>query len=280
MTEHVPHVLGGVRCIQREQDSDGLGSLADGRVSRAGAGVDGLASSVDKLHGLRDDHVELAALNQALHLVHGARNQLLQLQVAGGCIHTGFAGDVLSHAPGASQELLRAGGRNVGPVHVILGRGSENHGGADCIHTELIELFTQVHAVTQRLGHSLTAVEHLTLVHEGLEGLIMLNQTQVANNLGEETCVQQVQNCVLHTANVHVDGTPLAHGLRVERSLIEVRGNVAQKVPGGVHEGVHGVRVTASLLATLRAGHDSPVISGGQGRLALRSQLLATQVIG
>ena len=108
----------------------------------------------------------------------------------------------------------------------------------------------------------------------------MLNQAQVTNNLGEEACVQQVQNSVLHTTNVHVDGTPLAHSLRVERSLVVVRGNVTQEVPGGIHEGVHGVRVTASLLATLRARNDSPLIGSGKRRLALRSQLLTAQVIG
>ena len=35
VTEHVPHVLSGVRCVQREQDGDGLGGLADGQYAPA-----------------------------------------------------------------------------------------------------------------------------------------------------------------------------------------------------------------------------------------------------
>ena len=222
----MPHVFRGVGCVQRQQNSDGLSSLTDRRVSRTGPGVNSLTGCVHKLHGLCNNHVELTVLQQALNLVHGASNQLLQLQVTGGCVNTGFAGDVLSHTPCAGQELLRTSRGYIRPVHVILGRGRENHGGADSVHTELVELLTQVNAVTQRLGHSLTAVKHLTLVHERLKRLIVLDQPQVANNLGEEACVQQVQNSVLYTANVHVNGTPLAHSLRVEGALIKVRGNV------------------------------------------------------
>ena len=151
--------------------------------------------------------------------MYGTRHQLVQVRIAGCRIHTRFGGNVLGNTPCARQELLRTGGRNVCPVHIIFGRGCEDHGGAHRIHTELIKLLTQVYTVAERLRHGLTAVENLPLIHESFERLAVLNQPQIANNLGEETRVQQVQNCVFHTAHIHIDRAPLPDRLRVEGAV-------------------------------------------------------------
>src|SRR5918992_2127345 len=52
-----------------------------------------------------------------------------------------------------------------------------------------------------------------------------------------------MQYGVLDAAGVLVDGEPLLSPLRIEGSLIVVRGEVTVPVPRGVHKGIHGVRL-------------------------------------
>ena len=67
---------------RRQQDRDGLGGLAHGRVGRAAAGVDRLAGRVDQLHRPGDHHVEAVGLDQLLGLVHRPVGDLAQRDVA------------------------------------------------------------------------------------------------------------------------------------------------------------------------------------------------------
>ncbi len=96
--------------------------------------------------------------------------------------------------------------------------------------------------------------------------------------LGEEAGIQQVQDRVLHAAHVLVHWQPAAQGLGVEDAGVVVRGRVAEHVPGRVHERVHGVGVPSRGAAALRAVHLDPRRRRGQGRLALRGELLALEV--
>ena len=171
----------------------------------------------------------------------------------------------MSNTPCARQELLRTGGRNIRPVHIIFGRRSEDHGSAHCIHTELIKLLTQVYTIAQRFRHGLTAVENLTLIHESLERFTMLNQSQITNNFREETRIQQVQNRMFHTAHVHIDRAPFPDRLRVEGAFGVTGRNIAQEVPGRIHEGIHSVGIAAGAFTALWAGNYSPIIGGSKG---------------
>ena len=211
--------------------------------------------------------------------MYGTRHQLVQVRIAGCRIHTRFGGNVLSNTPCARQELLRTGGRNIRPVHIIFGRRSEDHGGAHRIHTELIKLLTQVYAIAERLRHGLTAVENLPLIHESFERLAVLNQPQITNNFREETRIQQVQNRMFHATHVHIDRAPFPDRLRVERTISVAGRNIAQEVPGRIHEGIHRVGIAAGALTALWAGNYSPVIGGSKGRLSLGRQLFTAQII-
>ena len=60
-----------------------------------------------------------------------------------------------------------------------------------------------------------------------------------------------MQDSVLHSSDVLVDGKPVLRGLRVERSMVVVRVRVAIKVPGRIDEGVHGIGFAACRTAAL-----------------------------
>ncbi|GBD30530.1 hypothetical protein HRbin32_01638 [bacterium HR32] len=74
---------------------------------------------------------------------------------------------------------------------------------------------------------------------------------------------------MLGPARVLVHGAPVVHLLDVEGALIVVRGDVPVLVPGGVHEGIHGVRLPLGLPTAPGApGPTEPlvVLQGGLSR--------------
>ena len=115
MTEPVPHLLGGVRRDQRQQDRDCLDRLAHRGVRRPAAPgvprlVDGLAGGVDQLHGPGHHHVEPVTLDQLRGLVQGPVGGSTQRDVAALRGVPGLGGDVPGQAPGSLEELRGAAG--------------------------------------------------------------------------------------------------------------------------------------------------------------------------
>src|SRR5208283_5609800 len=58
-----------------------------------------------------------------------------------------------------------------------------------------------------------------------------------------------------------------------ERALVEVGAGISGKVPGGFHEGVHGVRLTPRLGPAFRAGSRVEGFVDGQGGAAVFQKL-------
>ena len=112
--------------------------------------------------------------------------------------------------------------------------------------------------VALRLGHLRAVAGDHALGEQAVERLLHVEQLHVRQRLDEEARVHQVQDRVLHAADVLVDGHPALQHLAVPRRLVVVGVAVAQEVPGRVDEGVHRVGLALGRAAALRARRCSP----------------------
>ncbi len=93
------------------------------------------------------------------------------------------------------------------------------------------------------LAHLLPLGDDYPLVEQPGERLVEIHHAQIADGLHEKAGVQQVHGGVLGTAGVLVHRQPVSHLVRVGGAVPVARAAVAQEVPRGAHEGVHGVRL-------------------------------------
>jgi hypothetical protein len=91
------------------------------------------------------------------------------------------------------------------------------------------------------------------------EGLIAVHQALVPHQLVEETGIEEVQDGVLNTANVLIDRQPVA-GALVQHGGIAVGRTVAGVVPGGLEEGIEGIRLPG--LAAAQLGESRHLLEG------------------
>ena len=63
-----------------------------------------------------------------------------------------------------------------------------------------------------------------------------------------------MQNCMLDTADILVNRGPVIYFVFCKRCFIVFRVGIAQVIPGGAQEGVHGVGFASCRLAAFRAG--------------------------
>ena len=84
--------------------------------------------------------------------------------------------------------------------------------------------------------------------------LAVANQADIPHHLGEEARIDQVQNGVLHAADVLIDFEPVGDLRGIERRAVVVRIAVAVEIPGRIDKGVHGVGFAAGRAAAFRAG--------------------------
>ncbi len=140
------------------------------------------------------------------------------------------------------------------PLHGQL-RGT----GEEDVETERVGAVAGDHVVggdgvALRLRHDLPVLVNHPLREEARDGLVEVDQAQVAHDLGPEAGVDEVQDRVLDAAHVEVDREPVAHGGGVDRAVVLLRREIAVEVPGRVHEGVHGVRLAPGFPSAPRAG--------------------------
>ncbi len=88
----------------------------------------------------------------------------------------------------------------------------------------------------------------------------LIEQPQVAHDLGEEAGVEQVHRGVLLTAGVDVDRQPVGRLFGVERAAVVGGAEVAVLVPRRAHEGVHRVRLAAGRAAVGVGGVQEAVV--------------------
>ena len=122
--------------------------------------------------------------------------------------------------------------------------------------------------------------EHHALGEEPLEGLVHRDQAHVVEHLGEKPRVEEVEHGVLDAADVLVHRHPEVGLLAVEGEPVVLGVGVAEVVPGGVHEGVHGVGVAPGGAAALRAGGLDELGVGLEGALSFGADLLDVLDLG
>ena len=74
-----------------------------------------------------------------------------------------------------------------------------------------------------------------------------------------------MKNGMFNSSYVLLYRQPSIHGLLAEGLFCVVGISKAQEIPGGAHEGVHGVSLTLGGTTTARAGHVYPIGLMAQG---------------
>ena len=98
---------------------------------------------------------------------------------------------------------------------------------------------------TMRLA-AIRLLGHHPLRQQTRKRFVHLDQAQVPHGLREETGIQQVQDCVLDTADVLVHRHPVVGFARIHGTRLFMRRTIPQKIPGRVYERVHRVRLPSS----------------------------------
>ena len=169
-------------------------------------------------------------------------------------ILVGLAHQVVHHAPHAVEELVHAGQAVLVPLQLLIRRSHEQDVGAHGVAAVARDHLLGGDDVALGLAHDVAVlVKHHALAQQVLERLVEVQHAQIAQHLREEAAVQQVQDGVLDAADVLVDRHPAVGFRAVEGQLGVVRVGVAQVIPARARERVHGIGLTASLAAALRA---------------------------
>ena len=96
-------------------------------------------------------------------------------------------------------------------------------------------------------------IQQHALCEQAFEWFVNLHQTHVAHDFGPETGIQQMQYCVFHTADVLIDGEPVAHPL-VHHGVALVGAGIADVVPRRIDERIHRVRLSPRRPSADRTG--------------------------
>src|SRR4029450_12578732 len=96
--------------------------------------------------------------------------------------------------------------------------------------------------------------------------------------LGKEPHVQQVQNRMLHTADILRNRHPATYVFGVEGTILITRRAVAEEIPRRVDEGIHRVGIPLRGSPTLWAVDIDPIGGRGQRRGSLGDEIGARQV--
>ena len=184
--------------------------------------------------------------------MHLAVELLGELPVIG---RTGGVGQRPHLSPRALQEARHGRTALVVPLQVLVGRSHEQDAGAGGVDAVLVDERLGRYDVALGLGHRLAlgVLDH-TLAQQVGERLVEVEHTSITRDLGPDARVQQVQDGVLDTANVLVDGHEAVRLVLGKGQLAVVRVGVAQVVPRAAREGVHGVGLAMRGLAAHRAG--------------------------
>ena len=197
-------------------------------------------------HGLVEGHVGVAGLNELPHDTPGA----------------------LDKAVGALDGLGI-------PIEVLLGRGDKQDRQTHGVGAVGLDNRARGHDVALGLGHGVAVLvlDHALAQQVG-KGLVHAQQAQVAQRLGKEAAVEQVQNGVLDATDVVIDGHPTVGCLAGERQLGVARVGIAQVIPAGAGEGVHGIGLALRRAAADRAGGLVEVLALGEGLAGAQVQVL------
>ena len=171
------------------------------------------------------------------------------------------------HRPYAAQEAVDAVDPGRAPRPALVPRAHEHQEQAHRVRAVARDELVGILDVAARLAHALAVgAQDLALVEQPLPRLALVDQTQVVQRLGEETCVHQVQDRMLGAACVLLDRAPHLVAAPIDRPVFLFGRQVAPPIPGRVDERVHRVRLAPARAAALRtrgAFHDDSCVSSG-----------------
>ncbi len=180
-----------------------------------------------------------------------------------------FLRHLVDQAVHAVQEPVAALHAGIRPVELPVGRRGEQDEEPRGIRTVFGHDILRADHVAQGLAHLLAVLVDHPLRQQVLERLLAGNEPHVVQGHHEEARVEQVQNRMLHPAGVLVYAViaePVVHLFPLERLLRVLRVAVAQEVPGGIQEGIHGVHLPPGRFAAAGADSLGEDLGGGQGR--------------
>ena len=179
----------------------------------------------------------------------------------------------VDEAPDPVEEPGGALDSAVVPVQILLGRRREEGEQAGGVGPVAPDQLVRVDHIALRLRHLRAVLDDHALRQERGEGLVRRDHAEVAQHLGEEARVQEMEHGVLDAADVLVDGHPVLRRLAVEHALIESRRAIAEEIPGRLDERVHRVGVAPRRSPAPRAARVHEARDFGQRRPALAADL-------
>ena len=156
----------------------------------------------------------------------------------------------------------------VDPLAALVPGADEHEVAADDVCAYGVDVLVGGDDVAPGLAHLLPVADDDALVVEPDEGLIEVEEADVPKGLDEEAGVEEVHYGVLCAAGVLVDGEPVLDVLGGEGGVTGVGRGVLEEVPGGAHEGVHGVGLPTGGAFTAGTGSVHEGLVEGEGRFA------------
>ena len=221
---------------------------------------------IHEVHQASNYNVELVTFDESPDVREEFVGESTKPSRTGRCVDADVARDILSHAPRTGDELVRARDGHISPIDVILGRSGEGHCDTHRVHAEIVEFLSEEDDVPLRLRHLCAIEDDHPLVQQGGERFVEIEITQVEQNLGDEARIKQVQDCVLDTTDVLIDGRPLFDRLDVKRLRVISGREEAEEIPRGIHKSVHRVGVTFRGASVTWIGNVDPVRRGTEWR--------------
>ena len=262
MAGQLPQLLGEMGDHGEEQGDHGFQSFAQHCPVDARVFAERCGGRVDQLHHARDGGVEmeigLDALRDPADGLVGLAVQLAGEVVQGGGHHRSVHAEavlMLVYHPVDPVEEARGPLHALGvPFQVTLRRGGEQGEQPHRVGAVLLDQVVRVDHVAFRFRHLGAVLDDHALGEQVGERLVHLQVAEVAQHLGEEARVEQVEDGVLDPADVLVDRQPVAGRFPVDGGGGQVRAGVAGEIPGGLDKGVQRVGLAPGRPAALRAG--------------------------
>ena len=188
---------------------------------------------------------------------------------------TGFqCGQVFGNEPPyPGKKPERTFNALVTPVEVLFRRRREQAKEPHSVRPICLNHLIRVYHVALRFAHFEAVFYDHSLCEKVHERLIDFKIPHVAKGFHKKSRIEQMQDGVFNSADVLVNGHPVASPFPVEGSLVEVGAGVSGEVPGGFHEGVHGIRLAPRIAPAFRACGRVERLVDGQGGAAVFQEL-------
>ena len=111
-----------------------------------------------------------------------------------------------------------------------------------------------------------------------MERLIKINHSDIAQELGVEPCIQQVEYCVLHTADIHIYRQHFIRFLSGYQFLIVVIIHIPQEIPGRSCPLRHGIGLSFCIRSADRTLAVYPLVDSRQRRFSGSGRLIGLYI--